>query len=248
MSHLEEDWNFPAWSKFLSHLARTFRLIRYDQRGNGMSDWSNVGISFERLVDDLHAVINSYDYEKVALLSPSQATSVSIAFAHRHPDRVSHLILYGGYSRGRRRRGDPAQVAESEALVTLIRQSWANDNPAIRQVFTSLFMPDASAEEMAWFNEFQKNCGPAENIARFRETFDDVDVSHLLSQISVPTLVLHSDKDSIAPLSEGKLLASRIPGAKFVTFNSRNHMISPVEPEFPRLIRIISEYLQRFDH
>ena len=245
MSHLEEDWNNAAWGPYLSQLARSFRLVRYDQRGNGMSDWDGVDIAFDKMVDDLCTVIDQYDYEQVALFGPSQAASVAIAFAQRYPGRVSRLVLYGGYARGRRRRGNPEDFAESEALVTLIRQSWGNDNPAIRQAYTSLLMPDASAEEMNWFNEFQKTCGPAENIARFREMFDDMDVTGLLAQISTPTLVIHSARESAAPLAEGKLLASSIPGAKFVTLNSRNHMVFPHEPEFPRLIRVVTEFLMQ---
>lgn len=244
MTHLQEDWNNPGWGPYLSRLAKHFTLIRYDQRGNGMSDWDDVEIEFDAMVDDLQAVIDSYDYDSIAIFGPSQAASVSIAYARRNPHRVSRLVLYGGYPRGRRRRGSPQGVAESEALVTLIRQSWANENPAIRQTFTSLMMPDASREEADWFNEFQKSCGPAENIARFREMFDDVDVVEMLDDIDVPTLVVHSTGDSISPLAEGKLLASRIPGAKFVTFNSRNHSIFEHEPEFERLIDCVTDFLQ----
>ena len=244
MSHLEEEWNNPAWGHYIIRLAQDFKLIRYDQRGNGMSDWDDVDIAFERMVDDLEAVIDSYDHEKVALFGCSQAAAVSIAYACRYPQRVSHLILYGGYSRGKCQRGDPGGAAESEAFVTLIRKSWASDNPMIRQAFTSLLMPDATTEEANWFNQFQKTSGPGENMARFREIFDHIDVSALLPQLRVPTLVVHSVKDSVSPLSEGKLLASRIPGAQFVTFNSRNHVMFENEPEYPRLIKCVTDFLK----
>ncbi len=243
MTHLEENWNNPGWGHHISHLAKDFTLIMYDQRGNGMSDWDNVDISFDRMVDDLQAVIDIYGNEKVAIFGPSQAAAVSVAYARQRPEKVSHLILYGGYPRGRRQRDDPESFAESEALVTLIRQSWGRDNPAIRQTMTSLFMPDATQQEAAWFNEFQRTCGPAENIARFREIFDDIDISHLLDGVSVPTLVVHCVGDSAAPLSEGKLLASRIPGAKFVTLNSRSHMVFESDLEFPRLLQAIRDFL-----
>ena len=244
MSHLEKDWESPSMRHYLTHLPRRFHLIRYDQRGNGMSDWDGVDISFERMVDDLELVIDCFDYEKVAILGPSQAASVSIAYAQRRPDRVSHLILYGGYARGRRRRGSPEAAAESEALVTLIRQGWGADNPAFRQTMTSLFMPDASPEEAAWFNDFQKTCGPAENIARFREMFDDMDVSSLLDRIRIPTLVIHCSDDSVAPISEGKFLASRISGAQFVMLKSKNHMIFENEPVFPKFIQSIFDFVE----
>ena len=244
MTHLEEDWDNPAWKPYITRLAQEFKLIRYDQRGNGMSDWDDVDIAFERMVDDLEAVIDSYDHEKVALFGCSQAAAVSIAYACRYPERVSHLILYGGYPRGKCQRGDPSGAAESQAFVTLIRKSWASDNPMIRQAFTSLLMPDATTEEANWFNEFQKTSGPGENMARFREIFDHIDVSALLPQVTTPTLVVHSVKDSIAPLSEGKLLASRIPGAQFVTFNSRNHVMFESEPEYPILIKCVTDFLK----
>jgi class 3 adenylate cyclase/pimeloyl-ACP methyl ester carboxylesterase len=243
MTHLEEDWANPMWGHYLSNLARDFSVIRYDQRGNGMSDWDNVDISFDRMVDDLKAVIDCYDCEKVALFGPSQAASVSIAYAQQYPEKVSHLILYGAYARGRCKRGNPEGIEESKALVTLIRQSWGRDNPVVRQMITSLFMPDATQEETLWFNEFQKTCGPGENIAKFREIFDDIDVSHLLANVSVPTLVVHCVGDSVAPLAEGKLFASRIPGAKFVTLNSRGHMVFENDPEFPRLLHSVRDFL-----
>jgi pimeloyl-ACP methyl ester carboxylesterase len=243
MTHLEWDWSNPGWGHHLSHLAKDFTLIRYDQRGNGMSDW-NVDISFDKMVDDLRSVIDCYDYEKVAIFGPSQAASVSIAYTREHPQRVSHLILYGGYARGRRRRGDPEAEAESEALVTLIRQGWGRENPAFRQTLTSLFMPDASQEQAAWFNKFQKACGPGPNIARFREVFDKMDIADLVAGVKVPTLVVHCVEDSVSPLSEGKFLASRISGAQFVTLNSRSHMLLENDPEFPRFLHSVREFLK----
>jgi pimeloyl-ACP methyl ester carboxylesterase/DNA-binding winged helix-turn-helix (wHTH) protein len=244
MSHLEEDWFNPMWGHYLSNLARDFTLIRYDQRGNGMSDWDNVDISFERMVDDLKAVIDCYDYQKVALFGPSQAASVSIAFARQFPERVSHLILYGAYARGRCKRGNPEGIEESKALVTLIRQSWGRDNPVVRQMMTSLFMPDATREESTWFNGFQKTCGPGENLARFRELFDHIDVTNLLAEINIPTLVIQCTGDSVAPLSEAKLIASRIPGARLVTLNSKNHMVFENEPGFQRFLHAVHDFMK----
>jgi pimeloyl-ACP methyl ester carboxylesterase len=209
-----------------------------------MSDWKNVVIEFERMVDDLERVIDCYPHEKVAVYGASQAASVSIAYAIRRPEKVSHLILYGGYARGRRQRGDPSATAESEALVTMIRQGWGTNNPAYRQLMTSLFMPGASAEEAAYFNDFQKACGPAENIARFREIFDEMDVSKLLPKVKVPTLVVHSEEDSVAPLSEGRYLAASIPGARFVMLKSKNHMLFENEPDFPKLLQSIRDFVR----
>ncbi len=243
MTHLEKDWESPIMRYFLTNLSKSFHLLRFDQRGNGMSDWDNVEMSFDKMVDDLERVVDRFDYEKVAIFATSQAASVSIAYAVRHPDRVSHLVLHGGYARGRRHRGEPGADAESEALVTLIRQRWGADNPAFRQYMTSLFMPDASGEEAAWFNEFQRTCGPGENMAGFRAMFDALDISELLDQVRVPTLILHCHEDSVAPLSEGKFLASRIPDAQFVMLHSKNHMIFENEPDFPKFVQSIRDFV-----
>jgi class 3 adenylate cyclase/pimeloyl-ACP methyl ester carboxylesterase len=244
MTHLEWDWEAPSTRDYLSHLSKHFTVIRYDQRGNGMSDWDDVDITFDKMVDDRECVIDQYDYEQVAILGMSQGASVAIAYMARRPSKVSHLVLNGGYARGRRRRGRAKDNAESEALVNMIRFGWATENPAFRQAMTMLFMPDASAEEANWFNAFQKACGPGENMARFREMFDEMDVSEILQNIQVPTLIVHSDDDAIAPISEGKFLASRISGAKFVRLNSKNHMMFGNEPDFPKLINSITSFVR----
>lgn len=243
MTHLEWDWESPSYRDYLEHLSRYFTVIRYDQRGNGMSDWDDVDIVFEKMVDDMECVIEQYDYDQVAIMGMSQGASVAIALMDRQPDKVSHLILNGGYARGRRKRGSSKDNAESEALVNMIRYGWATENPAFRQAITTLFMPGASAEEADWFNAFQRACGPGENMARFREIFDEMDVTDHLQNIRAPTIIIHSDKDSIAPLSEGKFLASRIPGAQFVQLKSNNHMMFGNEPDFPKLIENIKGFV-----
>jgi pimeloyl-ACP methyl ester carboxylesterase len=208
-----------------------------------MSDWDNVDIAFEKMVDDMECVIDQYDYEQVAIMGMSQGASVAIAYMMRRPDKVSHLVLNGGYARGRRRRGSAKDEEEGEALVSLIRHGWATENPAFRQTMTTLFMPDASPEEANWFNAFQKACGTGENMARFREMFDEMDVSEYLGEIKAPTLVIHSDEDAIAPCSEGKYLAARIPDAQFVQLRSKNHMMFGNEPDFPKLIENIVSFI-----
>ena len=239
LEHLEKDWDNPGWSHYVRELAKNFSVIRYDQRGSGMSDWNDVDITFEKMVDDLECVVDCYDFEKVALFGASQAASIAISYITRRPEKVSHLVLHGGYARGRCRRGDPEAEAESQALVTLIRQGWNAENPAFRQMVTSMFMPDASQEEANWFNEFQKECGPAENIARYRELFDDMDVSGLLTEVKIPTLVIHCSGDSVSPLAEGKFIAGRIPSAQVVTLNSNNQN----EPGFHKLVDTIGEFV-----
>ncbi len=243
MTHLEQDWQNPAFGDYIRHLSQNFSVVRYDQRGNGLSQWVDVDINFDRMVDDMEVVVDAYGFDKIAILGLSQGASVSVAYALRHPERLSHLVLSGGYPRGRRQRGSEVEFEESEALVKLIRTSWGNENPAIRQILTTMFMPDASKAETQWFNEFQKICGPAENIAQFRALFDDINVTDMLPNVTVPTLVIHSDRDAVAPLSEGKLLASKIPNASFVQLNSPNHLLFASEPDFSRMIASINDFI-----
>ena len=150
---------------------------------------------------------------------------VAVAYAVRHPERVSHLVLYGGYVRGKRQRGSAREVEQSDALLTLMRDGWGRDNPAFRQVFTSLLFPDATAEQMLWFNELQRISTSPENAARIFEVLGDIDVSELLPRVTVPTLVLHGQHDVMVPFEEGLRLAREIPGARFVALPSRNHLI-----------------------
>lgn len=243
MSHLEQDWENPLWAHYLRFLAKDYRLIRYDQRGNGMSDW-DVPMSFDLMVDDLSAVMDRIDDKKVTLFGPSQAASVSIAFAIKHPEKVAGLILYGAYSRGRCKRGNLEEQQESDALITFFKQNWGNDNPVARQMMTSMLMPDATQQQAVWFNQFQKACAPADNIAQLRKLYDNIDVSGLLPDIEIPTLVIHCTGDVIAPLSEGKLIASRIPGARLVTLDSNSHLVFEHESGFSRFIETVNGFMQ----
>jgi DNA-binding winged helix-turn-helix (wHTH) protein len=139
LNHLEYDWQSPVWGHVLRAFAARYRLIRYDERGNGLSDWDVEDISFEAFVSDLETVVDANGLERFPLLGVSQGCAVSIAYAVRHPERVSKLVLYGGYTRGRRRRGQQG-ADQADALLTLMRQGWGQDNPAFRQMYTSLFV------------------------------------------------------------------------------------------------------------
>jgi len=187
LNHLEYDWESPIWSHLLRELAAEHRLIRYDARGNGLSDWEVDDISFEAFARDLDSVVEATGIDRFALLGISQGCAVSIAYAVRHPQRVSHLVLYGGFARGRRRRGSPEEIEHADALLTLMRQGWGRENPAFRQIFTSLFIPGATAEQGQWFNELQQKTTSPENAVRIRRAVDDIDVIDLLPHVAVPT-------------------------------------------------------------
>jgi pimeloyl-ACP methyl ester carboxylesterase/DNA-binding winged helix-turn-helix (wHTH) protein len=236
LNHLEYDWQSPIWRHLLHALAAERRLIRYDERGNGLSDWNVDDISFEAFVRDLESVVEAAGVERFPLLGISQGCAVSIAYAVRHPERVTHLVLLGGYARGRRKRGSQKDIDEADALGTLMRIGWGQENPAFRQVFTSLFIPGGSAEQAQWLNDLQRNTTSPENAVRIREAMNNIDVSDLLPRVGVPTLVLHCRDDAVAPFEEGRLMAAGIRGSRFVALEGRNHVILEGDPGWHRFL------------
>lgn len=244
LSHLEYDWQSPVWSPLLHALANRYRLTRYDARGNGLSDWAVEDFSLEAFVCDLETVIETTKLPRFALFGLSQGCAVALAYAVRNPERVSHLVLYGGYARGKRCRGSDRDIAEADALQTLIRDGWGRDNPAFRQIFTSLFIPDGTAEQMQWWNDLQRRTTSPDNAARMRRAWDDIDITDLLPRIRCPTLVLHCRDDAVQPFDEGRRLAAGIAGARFVALEGRNHVILQNDPSWCRLLEEIDSFLQ----
>jgi pimeloyl-ACP methyl ester carboxylesterase len=243
MSHLQYEWESPVWRHWIDALSRENTLIRYDERGNGLSDWNAGDLSFAAMVSDLESVADASDLDEFPLLGVSQSCAVSVAYAVRHPERVSCLVLYGGYAKGWRKRGDRHEIDTHEAMTTLIREGWGRDNPAFRQLFTETFIPGASREQMAWFNDLQKETASPVNASRLHYAFGDMDVSAILAEVSVPTLVLHARNDAAVPFGEGKALAAGIPGARFVDLNSANHILLSDEPAFADFLREVRSFI-----
>ncbi|MFZ0068420.1 MAG: alpha/beta fold hydrolase [Pseudolabrys sp.] len=239
LNHLEYDWQSPLWSELLHELAASHWLVRYDERGNGLSDWDVDDISFEAFVRDLESVVDAAGLDRFALLGMSQGCAVSIVYAIRHPERISHLVLYGGFARGRARR-DPEHA---RTLLSLVKQGWGQENPAFRQFFTSLFFPEGTPEQMQWFNDLQRITTSPENAVRIMQATGELDISDLLPQVRVPTLVLHCRNDAAVALDEGRRLAAGIPGAKFVALESRNHLVLESEPAWEKFIGEIKTFL-----
>ena len=233
MNHLDYDWESPVWSHLLHWLATGRELIRYDARGNGLSDWDVQDISFDAFVRDLEAVADASGVERFALFGASQGCAISIAYAVKYPERVSKLVLYGGFARGRRMRDSQIDDDQAEAMVTLMRTGWGQENPAFRQVFTSLFVPGGTAEQMEWFNELQRKTTSPENAVRIRLVSDYMNIVDLLPQVQAPTLVLHCRDDAIQPIEEGRFIAAHIPGARFVGLEGKNHLILESDPGWP---------------
>jgi pimeloyl-ACP methyl ester carboxylesterase len=244
LNHLELDWGGPIMGRLLLELSRDHMLVRYDERGNGLSDWDVDDLSFEAFVRDLETVVDGLGLERFPLLGISQGCAVSIEYAARHPGRVSHLILLGGYAAGWRHIADPEEVRRREAVITLARHGWGQDNPVYRQIFSQTFMPTATHEELDWFNDLQRRTATPNNAASFLETFSTIDVRHRLADVKAPTLVLHSRGDQRVPLYQGIQLASAIPNASLITLDTDNHMPLSREPATDKIIESISAFLR----
>jgi pimeloyl-ACP methyl ester carboxylesterase/DNA-binding SARP family transcriptional activator len=243
LNHLEFDWESPIWRPLFHAFASDHTFVRYDSRGNGLSDWDVESLTIDAFAGDLEAVVDAAGVDRFPLLAMSQGCAIAVEFAARHPERVSKLILYGGYARGWRKSGDSELAAQIEALITLTRTGWGRDNPAYRQVFTSLFIPGATPEQMDWLNQLQRMTTSPENAARLIRAFGDIDVSHRLPQIAQPTLVLHRRDDARVAYANGRELASGIPGARFVTLEGENHLLLEQEPAFPKFLAEVRAFL-----
>ncbi|MDZ5698625.1 alpha/beta fold hydrolase [Chelativorans sp. M5D2P16] len=243
MSHLQYDWESPVWCHWIDALSDGMTLVRYDQRGNGLSDWDVGDISFEAMFSDLETVVDAAGLQRFTLLGVSQSCAVSVRYAVRHPDRVSGLILYGGFVKGWQKRGNDHEVATHEAMTTLMREGWGQSNPVFRRLFTMTLIPGASPEQMDWFDELQRVTVRPENACRLHLAFGEIDVAGLLSQVSVPTLVLHARDDAAVPFSSGREFATGIPGARFVDLDSANHILLAEEPAFARLMREVKRFV-----
>src|SRR5829696_3022445 len=245
LSHLEYDWRSPVWRPFLEQLARRRTVIRYDERGCGLSDWSVGDLSFETWVRDLEAVADAVGLKRFPLLGISQGGPIAIAYAVRHPDRVSHLVLYGAYARGMLKRDPtPLQLEEAETLISLVRVGWGRENPAFRQVFTSMFIPNGTPEQFRWFNDLQRVSTSPENAARLIAEFHRIDIQDLATKVSVPTLVMHARNDARIPYEEGRLLATLIPEARFVTLESRNHLLLEGDPALRQFMTEVDDFFE----
>jgi len=243
LTHLEYEWESPVWRHWIRFFAEHFRFVRYDERGCGMTDRSVGDLTFERWVEDLEAVVDAARIEEpFTLLGISQGASVCVAYAARHPERVSGLLLYGAYARGWARRGDADGEREYQAITELVRRGWGRDNPAFRQVFTSRFIPGASSEQIEWFNELCRKTASPDVAALLLELRASIDVTRLLREVQAPTLIIHARGDAVAPISEGRFLGAGIRGAQFIELDSANHILLESEPAWARLREAVLEF------
>lgn len=243
MTHLEFEWESPVWRHWIRFFGRHFRFVRYDERGCGMSDRDPARVGVDRWVTDLEEVCEAArPHEPFSLLGISQGGVACIQYAVRHPERVSRMILYGGYARGFYRRNNPDAEREYRAILEVIRVGWGKANPTFRQVFTSRFIPEGTVDQVAWFNDLCRRTATPEMAAHLLEMRGNVDITDLLARVQVPTLVIHAREDNVIPFSEGRLLASSIPGAQFVELESKNHILLEHEPAWTRFQEAVLEF------
>lgn len=246
LTHLEYDKTSPVWRHWLTDLGRHFTFIRHDQRGCGLSDWTIRELSINAWVQDLEAVVESMGLERFPLLGPSQGGAVAIEYAVRHPEKVTHLILYGAYARGRfHRKPSQEQAEEAKAMLNLMKIGWGKDNPAFRQVFTTLFLPEGTPEQINWFNDLQRKTTSPENAVQMETAFYNIDVSKSARELAVPTLVLHARDDAMVAFEEGRQLAATIPNARFVPLEGKNHLLIESEPAWERCLSEIVNFISR---
>ena len=244
MTHLEWDWRSAVYGPPIQGLSRRYRLVRYDGRGCGLSDRGVAIGTLDDEVHDLEAVVDAAGLDRFVLVGRSQGGAISIRYAARHPERVSHLVLIGGYARGALRRGAQSTgFDEIGAHMRLLEAGWGRDNPAFRQLIGTLMFPGANAEQVASFNFLQSVAATPQEAARIYRMIADYDAEPDLTAVRCPTLVLHSPHDNVAPFDEGRLIAASIPGARFEPFDSPNHTPLPGEPAFEQVMRALDEFV-----
>jgi pimeloyl-ACP methyl ester carboxylesterase/DNA-binding CsgD family transcriptional regulator len=242
LTHLDFDWESPVWRHWLRSLGEGHTLIRYDERGCGLSDREVGDLSVDTWVADLETVVDAAGLDRFALLGISQGAAVALQYAALHAERVSHLVLHGGFVRGRKLR-QPDQRLLHEAMLSAIRAGWADPDPPSVTCFSMLFLPDGTPEQMAWYDDLQRRSTSAATAVRLYEARGGIDVTSFAPQVAAKTLVVHARGDRVVPLEEGRLLAALIPGARLVVLDSANHILLSDEPAWPVFLSELHRFL-----
>jgi len=243
LTHLRFDSKSAVWQHWVRDLSRRHRLVRYDERGCGMSDWDVEDVSFDAWVRDLESVVEHLDVRRFALLGISQGGAVAASYAARHPDRVSHLVLYGAFPLGRRVRArTDEERRDAEIMLDLLEAGWGREDSPFGSMFASQFMPEGSPEQWGAFVEVQRRTTSARIAKRLMSMSQDIDVTEIAPAVTVPTLVLHATRDRRVPIEQGQLFADLIPQATFVPLESHNHILLGDEPAW----KIFVDEVERF--
>jgi pimeloyl-ACP methyl ester carboxylesterase/DNA-binding winged helix-turn-helix (wHTH) protein len=243
LTHLDFEWGSPIWRHWWSALSLHHRVLRYDERGNGMSQRDVHDVSFGTWVDDLETVVDAAGLDRFPLLGISRGGPIAIAYAVKHPERVTHLVLYGAFAAGLNHVGKPHELQGRRALVSLMRLGWGLNNPAFCKLFTCRFIPEATPEHERWFDELQRVSTTPENAARLMEVDDNIDVRPLLSRVTTPTLVIHCDHDRVVRPDKGRDIAAAIPNSRYVSLPSANHLMMEEEPAWTMFLEELGLFL-----
>jgi pimeloyl-ACP methyl ester carboxylesterase/DNA-binding winged helix-turn-helix (wHTH) protein len=243
-SNIEYDWQNLVIGPLLQRLADRFHLVRYDGRGIGLSDRDVPAMSFQTMLYDLEAIIDALALERFALLGISGGAATSIAYAVRHPHRVSKLVLLGGYAQGRNRRDSPRDAEEAQAFLTMARHGWGDDRLIFARAFFSFWLPTGTPEQLKSFIELARvSISNARNSVDLRRAVDDIDIVDLLPKVNVPTIVFHCIHDRLVPFDQGRRLAASIPNARFVPLDSENHALLADEPAWAKFVGEMEAFL-----
>jgi pimeloyl-ACP methyl ester carboxylesterase len=240
-NHLEHELENPLWRHWVGELSRRNTLIRYDQRGTGMSDWKIPELKFDLLVDDLTVVVDAAGVERFDLVAISQGCPVAIAFTARYPERVRKLALINGFAAGWRYSASRDVVESWEALSVLAKSS--RNTPGLGKIFANQYFPDATPAQIDWWNKIQEQSASPENTHRLLDLIGNIDVREMLGDVRVPTLVMHCKDDLVAPFEAGSFIASQIPGAEFVALEGSNHLPQSTDACWPELQEELRHFL-----
>jgi len=243
LTHLDFEWGSPIWRHWWSALSLHHRIVRYDERGNGMSQRDVGDVNFDTWVKDLETVVDAAGLDRFPLLGISRGGPIAIAYAVKHPERVTHLVLYGAFAAGVNHVGNPEHLEARRALASLVRLGWGLKNPAFCRTFTCRFIPEATPEHEQWFDELQRVSTSPENAALLMERDDDLDVRPLLANVQTPTLVIHCDRDRAVPAEAGRQIAAAIPNARYVSLPGQNHLMLEEEPAWAMFLEELGLFL-----
>ena len=240
LTDLHFDWESPIWRHWLESLGERHTVVRYDERGCGLSGRDVGDPSVETWVGDLEAVVDAAGLDRFALLGISQGAAVAVSYAAAHPERVTDVVLYGGFARGRRIRG---QRLEEDVLIPAIRAGWERDDPTFRRLFSMMFLPGGTPEQMAWYEDLLRASTTADNAVELFEARGTLDVSDLAPEVGRRTLVVHARDDRVVPADEGRLLAALIPDARLILLESSNHILLADEPAWTYFVSELDAFM-----
>ncbi|WP_211229586.1 alpha/beta fold hydrolase [Nakamurella lactea] len=244
LTHVDLEWDSPIWAHWIEELSSAHQLIRYDERGCGLSDWDVREFSLDAWVEDLEMVVDAVGLERFPLLGISQGGAVAVSYAVRHPTKVSRLVLAGAYARGRlARAATPSEREEADLDLRVGRIAWERDDPGYRQVFAAQFLPEAPREAWDDFNRLQRATTSTANIARFLDAFARIDVSDIARNVACPTLILHARRDRRVPMAQALELAALIPGSELRLLDTGNHIVTRFEPAWSDLVEQLNDFL-----